>query len=289
MKLLNYYVNEQTKLGIKTNQGIIDVEQAAEQHNINLPTTMDQVIHEGPDAVAALRKIENLGHSFLNEKEITYAPSVTNPEKVICVGLNYEKHAKETNQAIPETPILFSKFNNALAAHRETIQIPEADHRIDYEAELVIVIGKKAFNVPPEEALSYAFGYTVGNDVSARKLQSISGQWLLGKTLDQFAPIGPYLVTADADAIDPQNLGISCNINGETRQSSNTNDMIFNCAEIISYASKHMTLKPGDVIFTGTPEGVIVGQPRGERVWLKSGDEMRISIEGIGDLVNVLA
>jgi 2-keto-4-pentenoate hydratase/2-oxohepta-3-ene-1,7-dioic acid hydratase in catechol pathway len=286
MKLLNYYKDHRTKLGIKTNQGIIDVEKVAEQHDLNIPTTMDQVINGGSEAIDALKKLEDMDHTLVNEEDITYAPAVTNPEKIICVGLNYEKHAKETNQAIPEVPILFSKFNNALAAHQESIQIPEADHRIDYEAELVIVIGKEASNITTEEALSYVFGYTVGNDVSARKLQSISRQWLLGKTLDGFAPIGPYIVTADA--IDPQNLEISCRVNGEVRQSSNTNDMIFDCGEIISYASKHMTLKPGDVIFTGTPEGVIVGQPRGERKWLKSGDRMEVSIEDIGDLINVL-
>src|SRR5699024_3362732 len=194
MKLLNYYEDHHTKLGIKTNQGIIDVEKVAEQHDLNIPTTMDKVINGGSEAIDALKNLEDMDHTLVNEEDIAYAPAVTNPEKIICVGLNYEKHAKETNQATPEAPILFSKFNNALAAHKETIRIPETDHRIDYEAELVIVIGKEASNITTEEALSYVFGYTVGNDVSARKLQSISGQWLLGKTLDRFAPVGPYIV-----------------------------------------------------------------------------------------------
>lgn len=286
MKLLNFYADDNVYLGINTDQGIIHVEKAAKQHGINIPTTMEQVISEGKGAIEALEQLVKADNELLQEVDIAFAPVVRNPEKIICVGLNYEKHAKETNQEIPTEPILFSKFNNALAAHEETIPMPKTDHRIDYEAELVIVIGKEAFNVEKEEAFDYVFGYTIGNDISARKLQSISGQWLLGKTLNRFAPVGPYIVTADA--IDPQNLNISCEVNGEVRQSSNTNDMIFDCAELVSYASKHMTLQPGDIIFTGTPEGVIVGQPRGERKWLKSGDKMTVSIEHIGKLVNVL-
>lgn len=287
MKLLNFYEGNERCLGLKTEQGIIHVKKAAEKHGLNIPASMEQIISGGEQALLQLEKLLTLENDHLSEEEVTFAPAVTNPEKIICVGLNYVKHAKEVNLEIPETPVFFSKFNNALAAHQETIQMPETDHRIDYEAELVIVIGKEASNVSKEDALSYVFGYTAGNDISARKLQSITSQWLLGKTLDQFAPIGPCIVTADG--IDPDNLEIRCEVNGEVRQNSNTNDMIFSCAEIISYASKHMTLKPGDIIFTGTPEGVIVGQPRGERVWLKSGDKMTVSIEKIGELVNVLA
>ena len=212
---------------------------------------------------------------------------VTKPEKIICVGLNYVDHAKESNMDIPTYPVLFSKFNNALAAHNQTISLPKDAQKFDYEAELVIVIGKEASKISKEEALSYVFGYTVGNDFSARDLQFRSGQWLLGKSCDDFAPIGPVLVTSDE--LDPQNLDIKCTVNGELRQSANTRDMIFDCATIISYVSQFMTLKPGDIIFSGTPDGVILGNPEEKQQWLKSGDEVCITIENIGDLVNVLA
>ena len=185
-------------------------------------------------------------------------------------------------------PILFyfSKFNNALAAHHQAISLPEDAKKFDYEAELVIVIGKEASKITKEEALSYVFGYTVGNDFSARDLQFRSGQWLLGKSCDDFAPIGPYLVTSDE--INPQNLDITCTVNGELRQSANTRDMIFDCATIISYVSQFMTLKPGDLIFSGTPEGVILGYPEESQQWLKPGDKVIVSIESIGELVNVV-
>ena len=182
--------------------------------------------------------------------------------------------------------VLFSKFNNALSAHKQEIDLPKNAEHFDYEAELIIVIGKEASNISKEDALSYVFGYTVGNDLSARDLQFRSGQWLLGKTCDQFAPTGPYLVTADE--LDPTNLDIELKVNGEVKQSANTRDMIFDCATIVSYLSQHMTLKPGDIIFSGTPDGVILGYPEEQRVWLKSGDEVQVTIENIGTLTNIL-
>ena len=151
---------------------------------------------------------------------------------------------------------------------------------------MIIVIGKEAANVSKDEALSYVFGYTVGNDLSARDLQFRSGQWLLGKTCDEFGPIGPYLVTADE--LNSSNLDIECKVNGVVRQSANTSNMIFDCATIVSYLSEHMTLKPGDIIFSGTPEGVVIGYPEDQQDWLKSGDIVEVSIENIGTLVNVL-
>lgn len=210
---------------------------------------------------------------------------VTSPEKIICVGLNYLGHIEESKvKETPKEPVLFSKFNNALAAHNEKIPVPTVGEQFDYEAELVMVIGKEAKNVSKEEALSYVFGYSVGNDLSIRDLQFKSGQRLLGKTADKFAPVGPYLVTANS--IDPTHLAISLKRNGEIVQSSNTKYMIFDCAAIISYISQHMTLKPGDLIFTGTPEGVILGHPEDQRDWLKPGDELEVVIEDIGILRN---
>jgi 2-keto-4-pentenoate hydratase/2-oxohepta-3-ene-1,7-dioic acid hydratase in catechol pathway len=185
--------------------------------------------------------------------------------------------------AIPETPVVFSKFNTALAAHRQPVRLEKNAEQYDYEAELVVVIGRRARFVPEAEALSYVFGYCNGNDLSARDLQTRTSQWLLGKTLDHFMPIGPYLVTAD-EIGDAQSLGVWCWVNGERRQNSNTKDMVFSIAQLISYLSQYMTLEPGDLISTGTPEGVIVGMK--EKIWLKPNDVVEIEVEGLGKLVN---
>ncbi|NHC43228.1 fumarylacetoacetate hydrolase family protein [Bacillus sp. MM2020_1] len=292
MKLLQFISQGEVRLGVKTDQGILDVKKAAQRFETSAPASLQELILQestGLEVVNSLvgRASENgLEDLFLQEEGLTYAPAVSNPEKIICVGLNYINHAKESKMEVPTTPVLFSKFNNALAAHQDTVAIPEGAEQMDYEAELVLVIGKTAKNVSEEEALSYVFGYSVGNDISARDLQFRTGQWLLGKSPDGFAPVGPYLVTSDE--VDPNNLTVECRVNGELRQSAHTKDMIFNCATIISYASKYMTLKPGDVIYTGTPDGVILGYSKEEQVWLKSGDEMVISIESLGELKNTL-
>lgn len=286
MRLVNFKDGDQIRLGIKEEQGIIDVEKTAKCNSLEVPITIEQVIAGGEKSLTQLRELVGKEGSVVSEQNITYAPCILNPEKIICVGLNYVNHAEESKMDIPTTPILFSKFNNALAAHNQKIILPKNSEKFDYEAELVIVIGKQACEVSKEDALSYVFGYTVGNDLSARDLQFRTGQWLLGKTCDNFAPIGPELVTADD--VDPTNLNIHCKVNGEIRQSANTKDMIFDCATIVSYLSQHMTLKPGDVIFSGTPDGVILGYLEDRQIWLKAGDEIEVSIENVGTLTNVL-
>jgi 2-keto-4-pentenoate hydratase/2-oxohepta-3-ene-1,7-dioic acid hydratase in catechol pathway len=292
LKLLQFIKGDELRVGVKIAEGIIDVKEAAEKFERSLPNTLHKIIHEGSAGVEELNILvnwvleEERNEFILPEDTITYAPVITNPEKIICVGLNYIDHAKESNMDIPDSPVLFSKFNSALAGHLETIEIPADAKHIDYEAEMVVIIGKAAKNVSVEDAMSYVFGYSVGNDVSARDLQFRSGQWLLGKTPDGFAPVGPYIVTSDE--IDPNNLSIECRVNGEIRQKANTRDMIFSCAFLISYISNYMTLKPGDLIFTGTPDGVILGAPEEEQIWLKSGDKMVVAIESIGELKNVI-
>jgi 2-keto-4-pentenoate hydratase/2-oxohepta-3-ene-1,7-dioic acid hydratase in catechol pathway len=286
MKLVSFKLDKQARLGIKVEQGIVDVEETAKSHTVDVPTTMEQLIEWGEKGLVQLEALLEKDVIIIEEESIKYAPCVIAPEKILCVGLNYFDHSKECNMAIPEYPIIFSKFNNALAAHNQSIELPKLAEKFDYEAELVIVIGKEGSNISKENALDYVFGYTVGNDLSARYLQFRSGQWLLGKTCDGFAPIGPYLVTSDE--IDPNNLNIKCEVNGEIRQSSNTKQMIFNCGEIISYASQYMTLRPGDIIFSGTPSGVILGYPENEQIWLKSGDKVTVSIDKIGALTNIL-
>ena len=286
MKLLNYREGENICLGIKTELGILNVAQAAASIGKILPSNIEQVIAGGENILAQLIELIELKQYMVSEESVVCAPCIMNPEKILCVGLNYFSHGEECNVDIPKSPALFSKFNNALAAHQQAINLSTYAFKYDYEAELVIVMGKEARNVSKEDALSYVFGYTVGNDLSARDLQFLTGQWLLGKTCDGFAPIGPYLVTAKD--VNPDNLDISCEVNGTVRQSANTSELIFDCATIISYVSKYMTLKPGDIIFTGTPSGVILGQPQEEQEWLKAGDEIKVSIEKIGTLVNLM-
>jgi 2-keto-4-pentenoate hydratase/2-oxohepta-3-ene-1,7-dioic acid hydratase in catechol pathway len=217
--------------------------------------------------------------------DVTYRPLVPTPQKILCVGLNYRRHAAESGLDEPDTPVLFSKFNNALAAHGDAIPLPPAAKQVDYEAELGVVIGRKARHVSVSDALDYVLGYCTVNDLSDRALQMTTSQWLLGKTLDKFLPVGPYLVTHD-EVPDPQNLSVRCWLNDELRQDSNTRDMIYSVAEVISYASQHMTLYPGDLISTGTPEGVILGMA--EKQWMQPGDTVTVEIGGLGRLTNTL-
>ncbi|WP_127534097.1 fumarylacetoacetate hydrolase family protein [Paenibacillus kobensis] len=289
MKLLNFMKNGQVKLGVLTAAGVVDIEAAAQTFEIQVPSDIHELIEGGPAALAAASAVAaqaveiRSDRYILPESTIQYAPSVTKPAKMICVGLNYRKHAEETNAPIPEYPILFNKFSNTLASHGDTVLLPKTSKEVDYEAELVIVIGKRAKDVPEEQALDYVFGYSNSNDLSARDLQMRTHQWMLGKCCDGFTPLGPYLVTAD-EIGDPNSLAIGCKVNGEVRQSSNTSDMIFNCKEIVSYISRHMTLEPGDIILTGTPEGVVLGYPVDKRVYLQDGDVVTIEIEKLGSL-----
>ncbi len=289
LTLLTMRRNREYRLAVKTDKGVLDVSQAAELLRMQAPATMDDLLQdeEGPSlnalVIAALES-SAASPAFVNEASIEYGPVVTRPEKIVCVGLNYRRHAKEVNMAIPKQPVLFSKYNNSLSAHRSAIKLPvEVAQKFDYETELVIIVGRKAKNVSEADALSYVAGYCTGNDFSARDLQfDTGGQWMVGKTPDQFAPLGPYLVTADQ--VDPDQLKIECRVNGEVRQSSSTEDFIFNSAQIVSYISRHMTLRPGDIIFTGTPEGVILGYPKDKQVWLKAGDKLVCSVEKLGEL-----
>ncbi len=271
-------------LAVRTERGVLDVAAAEAEFREGAPTTIDAVLR-GEGEVGGLtrliQKASAANRHLVAEDKAAFGPCVTSPEKIICIGLNYRKHAAETGNPVPKQPILFNKFNTALNAHGGTIGVSEEDAvQFDYEAELVIVIGRKGRNISEADAPGYIFGYATGNDFTARDLQRRSSQWMLGKTLDGSAPVGPWLVTADL--ADGDNLKIECRVNGEVRQSSNTSDMVFNCKQLVSYASKYMTLKPGDIIFTGTPEGVISGYPKDKQVWLKAGDRLVTTIEKLG-------
>ncbi len=205
------------------------------------------------------------------------------PAKVVCVGRNYAEHAAETGSAVPTEPQLFAKWANAVIGPGVDVILPPITNQLDYEAELVVVMGKTARRVAEEHALEHVFGYTCGNDISARDLQFGDTQWIRGKALDTFAPMGPWIVTTD-EIPDPQRLGIRCEVNGETRQADTTAHMIFSVARIIAFITEAITLSPGDVIYTGTPSGV--GHGRTPPSYLKDGDTMRVEIDRIGAITN---
>ena len=273
-------------LGVKQGDRIVDVARAAKQMKVSVPMTTDEVI-QGKN-IEGLQRVLSAGKGpFIAEKDAKFAPCITNPEKIIMLGFNYRKHAMEAGVPIPKAPVLFNKYNNALSGHRGVIRLPtKAAKKFDYEIELQVIMGKPARDVSESDALSYVFGYATGNDFSARDLQYRDGkssQFMIGKTPDGFMPVGPYLVGAEIIG-DPQKLAIETRVNGEQRQSSNTADMIFTVAQIVAYASTIFTLKPGDLISTGTPEGVIQGKPEAQQVWLKAGDKIACSVEKLGEL-----
>jgi 2-keto-4-pentenoate hydratase/2-oxohepta-3-ene-1,7-dioic acid hydratase in catechol pathway len=212
-------------------------------------------------------------------------PPIPDPSKVICLGLNYRDHAAESGAPIPKEPVVFSKFATTLVGQGQPIVLPRVTQEVDYEAELVIVVGRAGKNIPRDQAPGYVAGYTVGHDVSARdwQLKKDGKQWLLGKSFDTFAPTGPHLVTAD-EIPDPHNLAIKLRLNGQTMQDSNTREMIFSVAATLAYLSQVFTLEPGDLIFTGTPSGV--GFARKPPVFLKPGDVAEVEIERLGVLRN---
>ena len=213
---------------------------------------------------------------------IEFLPAVI-PRKILAIGRNYVDHAIEGGAEPPKAPLIFNKLSNSLSAHNARIVLPTISSQVDYEAELAVIIGRRAKRVDEATALDYVFGYTLINDVSARDLQFGDGQWTRGKGLDTFAPLGPFITTRDEIA-DVQSLKIEGRLNGEVMQSSNTGKMIFSVAYLISYLSQGMTLEPGDVIATGTPEGV--GFFRDPRVLLKAGDVFEVTIEKLGTLRN---
>jgi len=205
------------------------------------------------------------------------------PGKVVCVGRNYAEHAAETGSAVPTQPQLFSKWANAVVGPGSVVALPAITHALDYEAELVVVIGRAARRVSEEHALDHVLGYTCGDDISARDLQFGDTQWTRGKALDTFAPMGPWIVTAD-EIPDPQSLGIRCLVNGELRQDDTTAHMLFPVAQLIAFITEAITLEPGDVIYSGTPPGV--GHARQPPVYLQPGDTVRVEIDRIGSLEN---
>lgn len=260
--------------------GVIDLAAS----NAKIPTTMKGILGGLPQTLDLICEIVERGKGVAVGYRRLLAP-VPNPGKVVCIGLNYRDHAEETGAAIPDEPVVFNKFPSTIIGPGDPILLPSVSQSVDYEAELVIVIGKRAKNVAREKAIDHVVGYTAGHDVSARDWQLTKGgqQWLLGKSFDTFAPLGPVIATTD-EIPDPLNLKIGFRRNGETLQNSSTKQMIFGVDYLVSYLSQVFTLEPGDVIYTGTPPGV--GFVRQPPVFLKPGDECEVEIEGIGVLQN---
>jgi 2-keto-4-pentenoate hydratase/2-oxohepta-3-ene-1,7-dioic acid hydratase in catechol pathway len=302
MKLGQFKTREsgEQRLGILSDQTAIDVarlarvlKEAGSNVSAWLPalTDMRDVIKRGADALeeikalvaeAGTRGIANDPSLVLSPDSIEFLPAVY-PGKMLAIGRNYVDHAIEGGSAPPAAPLIFNKLSNSLSAHEAPIVLPTISSQVDYEAELAVVIGRRAKRVSEAEALDYVFGYTLINDVSARDLQFGDGQWVRGKGLDGFAPLGPFITTRDEIA-DVQALNIEGRLNGQVMQSSNTGKMIFQVAYLVSYISQGITLEPGDVIATGTPEGV--GIFRDPPVLLKAGDVFEVTIEGLGTLGN---
>ena len=300
MKLLSFKLDGQVKFGpkVKKEDAVWDVLKIQEELHVlpSFPSTIIDGISQGFDFVEQARKLVEAAINSDKVDAFKYAfsdiewlsPIPRTPKNILCVGKNYNEHAIEMGaDKAPENIMIFTKSPTAIAADEATLPIhADKTDSLDYEGELAIVIGKRGQNIPKAMAYDYIFGYTIGNDLSARDVQYRHQQFFLGKSLDGTCPLGPYLVSKD-EIPDPQNLSIVTKVNGEVRQNGSTKDMMFPVADIVSIVSQYVTLEPGDVILTGTPEGV--GKAMNPPQFLKAGDEVKVSIEGIGTLANRFA
>lgn len=282
MKLMMFETGGAARLGVVEGDTVIDVAACG----VEAPKTLLALIEAGPQALAQVADAVKAAPDAakLPLADITPALPIERPGKFICVGLNYAAHAREGGHDIPEYPSLFVRWPSSLVAAEAPVVRPKISDRFDYEAELTIVIGKGGRHIDEAQALDHVFGYTMFNDVSVRDFQRKTTQWTPGKNFDGTGPLGPFIVTPDALPPGASGLRITSRVNGETRQDSNTEDMIFSTARIIAILSQFMTLEPGDVIATGTPSGVAHAmKPPG---WMKARDRVEVEIEGIGVLGN---
>lgn len=285
MKLVTYHSGRGPRTAGVRDGEYVDLNEA----DPRVPACIKALLAQGPEGLAraadALAAGDPLSVDTLPGGELRLAPPIPSPEKIICVGLNYADHAKESGAEPPEEPVLFNKFPTAIRCHGDPIVLPRLSREVDYEAELVVVVGTGGRHIPQARAAQHIAAYCCGNDVSARdwQLHKPGGQWLMGKSFDSFAPIGPALVTAD-EIPEPGNLGIRLRLNGQVMQDSTTAQLIFSVEELIAYISGVCTLSPGDLIFTGTPSGV--GFARKPPVFLEPGDTVEVEIEKLGVLCN---
>jgi 2-keto-4-pentenoate hydratase/2-oxohepta-3-ene-1,7-dioic acid hydratase in catechol pathway len=280
MRLVSYRSEVGICAGVQMVEGVVDAGALLGER----PTGARRLIEE--DRLAELADLTKLEPDLEPASVLRLLPPVPDPDKIICMGLNYRSHAEEAGIDPPEQPTFFAKFRNALAPPGSTVALPIASEKVDYEAEVAFVIGRRCKEVEPARALDYVAGYMLFNDLSARDLQFATPQWMPGKVFDASAPCGPALVTP-SEAGPPDQISFALDLNGERMQEASTSDLIFSVAELISRLSTWMTLEPGDIVSTGTPSGV--GSVREPRVWLKSGDEIVISSPTLGELRTTIA
>jgi len=274
------------KLGVLKNKGAAVISQNGyiPLSSLGFNGTLEQLINAGREVLMEVQNRLSSYTEFIPFRDEELDAPLRTPGKIAAIGLNYIDHASESKMELPKYPLVFTKFNSSITGPYDPIVIPSSvTDKVDYEVELAVVIGRRAHNVSKENALQYVFGYTVINDVSARDLQFADGQWVRGKSLDTFCPMGPYIVTAD-EISDPQDLQLSCTVNSQVLQNASTKDMIFGVADLISMLSGSFTFEPGDIISTGTPSGV--GFIRKPPIYLTNNDEMITEVESIGKLIN---
>jgi 2-keto-4-pentenoate hydratase/2-oxohepta-3-ene-1,7-dioic acid hydratase in catechol pathway len=280
MRLVSYHGDHGVCAGVQIVERVLDAGALLGE----MPMGVRRLLEEGrlPE-LAELSQVED----DVEPANVTrLLPPVPDPDKIVCIGLNYRSHAAEAGIDPPEQPTFFAKFRNALAPDRATIALPAASEKVDYEAEVAFVIGRRCAEVDPEDALDAVAGYMLLNDLSARDLQFATPQWMPGKVFDGSAPCGPALVTPD-EAGQPDDISFTLELNGERMQDASTSDLIFSVAELVARLSRWMTLEPGDIVSTGTPAGV--GSVREPRVWLKPGDELVIDSPTLGELQTSIA
>lgn len=280
MRLVTFKQAGTISIGARTDDGVVDLSRA----DPGLPTEMVALLAGGPELMdRAAQAVAGFGGARLPEDEVELLAPILNPPKMFGIGENYAAHAVETGNVPPENVVVFAKYSTTIIGPDAPIVLPRVSHKVDYEAELGVVIGAGGRNIPPEQAFEHVVGYLPFHDVSARDYQMRTTQWTLGKNFDTFSPMGPALVTAD-EISDPHDLGIRCRVSGETLQEANTGDMIFDIPTLIAELSSVMTLEAGDVIATGTPPGV--GMARTPPRWLRPGDVTEVEIDGLGVLRN---
>ncbi|XP_038070646.1 fumarylacetoacetate hydrolase domain-containing protein 2-like [Patiria miniata] len=284
MRLVQFQCGGRMSVGAELGKGGDVVDFCA--GDASIPSNMKTFVEGGQQMLDAAKQVISSGKHVLKRETVTLRAPINNCDKVLCVGMNYREHCIEQNVPIPTEPIFFSKFASTIVASGDDIIYPDVTEELDWEVELVIVIGKNGKNIQESDAMDHVIGYTVAHDVSARdwQLKKNGGQWLLGKTMDTFCPVGPAIVTKE-EISDPHNLGIRCRVNGETRQNSNTNELVFNTMQLIAFISRLLTLRAGDLILTGTPSGVGVFR-KPKPIFLKRGDVVECEIDEIGTISN---
>jgi len=277
MRLATFSTNDVSRPGLIVGDGVLDIS----KHLVGAPRDMTELIANWPHLQSKLEILAGKPPDFKLDA-VTLHPSVPRPRMIFAIGLNYADHIAEAGFETPPHQIWFSKAVTAISGPFDPIQLPAVSVQLDYEGELVAVIGKRCRNVPRERAKEVIFGYCAGNDVSVRDWQLRTSQWLLGKSFDTHAPIGPWITTADA--VDPHSLGLRCLVNGEERQRTNTRHMVFDCYAQVECLTKVLTLEPGDLLFTGTCGGVAAAHK--PPCWLTTGDIVRVEIDELGAIEN---